>query len=91
MKIIRFLSKALKQIMRYAGWLWRHYEEIAPLLDLIKKLVKNAEAEGGTGDEKRERVLRRAAKCISASDAPADAINLVLEQAVCEMNDRECK
>ena len=62
MKMSKKLTIVLREILRFAKWLLEHYDEFAPLIEIARKLVHIAESEGGTADEKFERVRERALK-----------------------------
>jgi hypothetical protein len=91
MKTFRKLKSILREILRFAKWLVKHYDEFAPIVEMARKLVAIAETEGGSGDAKFERVRERALKMYAGRSVKPSALNLAIERAVCEMNDDAAK
>ncbi len=89
MKIAMKLKRVFEELLRYVKWLLKHYDEFAPIMDIAKRLVEMAEAEGGTGGEKRIRVRERI-KRLKRNDAFATSTtNYAIEKAVAELKDKK--
>lgn len=82
MKVLRFAQKGLKEVWRFAKWLWRHFDEIVPIIEIVRKLVQNAEIEGGTGPEKKKRVAERIGLITSPLEPAGHTVNLAIEHAL---------
>jgi len=91
MKLSAKLVIVLREILRFAKWLLKHYDEFAPLIEIARKLVHIAESEGGSADEKFDRVRERALKTGAGRGVKASALNLAIERAVSELNDETAK
>lgn len=89
MEIAKKLKGVLKELLRYAKWFLKHYDEFAPILDIAKRLVEIADAEGGTGGEKRIRVRERIRRLKGSEAPPISTINYAIEKAVAELKDEK--
>lgn len=87
MNIAKKLKIILKELMRYAKWFLKHYDEFAPIIDLAKRLVEIADAEGGSGGEKRIRVRERIKRLKSDGAPSVSVINYAIERAVAEVKE----
>ena len=87
MKVLRFAKKGFKEVWRFAKWLWRHFDEILPIIEIADKLVQNAEIEGGTGEEKKKRVAERIGLITSPLEPAEHSVNLVIEHALGDLEE----
>ncbi|MEP0813319.1 MAG: hypothetical protein HRF49_01460 [bacterium] len=87
MKVLKFLKIGLKEVWRYAKWLWKHYDEIAPVIEIIRRLAGEAEEAFDSGEDKRRFVARRAARALACSGTAKTTRNLLIERAAADAKD----